>query len=532
MNFQFRNFSAAQAFFGAIIILVAAAIGAGLTTMPSVDRQVAQTGSAFPAVSVTVRVTDQVDCEGGSITRVFFDIDPKEGGEFTVIDHGQVRKFDALASYEEAGLDGYFSNGSYEGLLTAKQGYILALSAVVPFTVASRCGEPLPALLPLLEPTSTAPVPTTTPPTPLPDDTESVMVSPEDSSTTIRTDHGADKSTGQATESTPTLKTNSEPTSENQTESPTMETTPTIAPTITSCASEAECAQLCSEKGGTKVCEDFAAETVVPVPLSSISTEAVGGAGGNAVLESAMNTFFDEREGVRAYADADQDGVMDFDEVNVYGTDPKKADSDTDGVEDGDELLANTNPVVSTGAESVMPTVFEDPAAHGTTASTTFVVSDIVVGATATDASGAERISSLTLSGHAPANSFVTLFIYSEPIVVTVKTDAFGSWTYTLDKELPDGSHEVYTALTDTGGRVLAKSAPLPFVKTAAAVSLGSPILAPSNQAPGFFAGGSLYMLIAIIGGVLAVALVLIGWVTRQNSSMTTPGAPLDEQKK
>jgi len=37
-------------------------------------------------------------------------------------------------------------------------------------------------------------------------------------------------------------------------------------------------------------------------------------------------------------ADTDGDGIVDFDEINVYGTDPDKMDSDSDGLNDGDEL--------------------------------------------------------------------------------------------------------------------------------------------------------------------------------------------------
>ena len=513
MNFQFRNFSVVQAFFCAIVLLIIAAIGAGSGISTGANRQVAQTGSALQAVSITVRISEQIDCESPTdpATRVFFDIMPKEGREFTVIDHGYVRKFDVLASYEEAGLDGYFSNGSYEGLFTAQPGYTLAISAVVPFTVASRCGgaPPMPPLVPELIPISPVKEPTITPP---------VI---------------------QTISEPPLLPKEAEEPAQPPPASGNQAVAPTDSTTISSCGSETECAQLCSAKGGTnpavsasryygaKACEEFTGEVIVPAPLSTLPAEQLN----NEFREKTMDVFLDERSGVRAFADSDHDDITDFDEVNIYGTDPKVSDTDRDGVTDGAELLSGTNPssTAASGVESKI--IFEDPAQFGKTASEMLAVATVAASGTTTDTSGEVHISSLTISGKAPANSFITIFVYSEPIVVTIKTDEFGSWTYTLDKELPDGSHEVFAAVADSKGRVWAKSSPLPFVKTAAAVSVGSPILAPQNQAPGFFAGGSLYMLIVILVGILAIALLLIGWVTKQHASATTPDVPPHEQK-
>ncbi|HEX3287160.1 MAG TPA: hypothetical protein VHT50_21505 [Mycobacterium sp.] len=42
--------------------------------------------------------------------------------------------------------------------------------------------------------------------------------------------------------------------------------------------------------------------------------------------------------------DTDQDGLFDDDEINVYGTNPKKADTDGDGRDDGQEVFDNTDP--------------------------------------------------------------------------------------------------------------------------------------------------------------------------------------------
>ena len=78
----------------------------------------------------------------------------------------------------------------------------------------------------------------------------------------------------------------------------------------------------------------------------------------------------------------------------------------------------------------------------------------------------------MEIKGKALPNSFVTIYIYSLPIIVTVKADANGAWTYTLDKELDDGEHEIYVATTDNTGKIAAKSAPFTFTKQTS--SMGS----------------------------------------------------------
>jgi hypothetical protein len=75
------------------------------------------------------------------------------------------------------------------------------------------------------------------------------------------------------------------------------------------------------------------------------------------------------------------------------------------------------------------------------------------------------------IKGKALPNSFVTLYIFSNPIVVTIKTDIDGSFVYTLDKELDDGEHEVFVAVTDNTGSIIAQSNPFTFIKEANAFS-------------------------------------------------------------
>ncbi len=47
----------------------------------------------------------------------------------------------------------------------------------------------------------------------------------------------------------------------------------------------------------------------------------------------------------RKFKDSDGDGLSDFDEINIFGSDPYDADSDSDGIEDGEAVLNGRDPV-------------------------------------------------------------------------------------------------------------------------------------------------------------------------------------------
>ena len=258
------------------------------------------------------------------------------------------------------------------------------------------------------------------------------------------------------------------------------------------------------------------------------------------IARKEERAVFTERSGTRAYYDTDQDGVTDYDEINIYHTDPASNDTDRDGFTDGAELLSRTNPLgglevtrgvvgdaSTTKTEKSDETVrLHSPLISGVTEPELLAVRSVDVAEVGFSAQGSSTVKKLKLAGTAQPNSFVTIYVFSEPIVVTVKADATGAWTYTLDKELPDGTHQVYSAITDAGGRILAKSEPLPFVKVAAAVSFGSITTTPSVEQPGFFTGPSLYAMIAMLIGILGVALSIIGFIVRQKNDSDTSGLP------
>ncbi len=297
-------------------------------------------------------------------------------------------------------------------------------------------------------------------------------------------------------------------------------TSPESLSTVTplECTSGASCVAYCAKSLTHRTwCDRLARELFVHTGATTTldSTSTIPATLGAATNAGVVEQFFAGRSGARVFADADDDGVADYDEINIYFTDPDDADSDNDGALDGAELLARTNPIREVAAASTtaeVPSIpIELPTEAGLHTPRLLAVTEIAPLATTTDAAGNPIISKIALRGYAPPGSFVTVYIFSDPIIVTVKADADGVWQYTLERELPDGAHKAYSAIVDTSGKIIAKSSALPFVKQAAAVSVGADILPASAQAPGF--NLSLTALIAFLIGVVGIALSVVGFV-------------------
>ena len=187
-------------------------------------------------------------------------------------------------------------------------------------------------------------------------------------------------------------------------------------------------------------------------------------------LQDRIDTFESlrkEQSGGNSSKDSDNDGISDVDEVNLYKTDPSSPDTDGDGFADGIEIVRGYNPI-DPAVEAVIS--FESPK------ESVGLVRDDVLSVTVTPV---EVIAANTTSGTLNAeirgtalpNSYVTIYIFSSPTVVTVRTDADGSFVYSFDKELEDGTHDVYVAITDNAGEILAQSSPFSFVKEAQAIT-------------------------------------------------------------
>ncbi len=213
--------------------------------------------------------------------------------------------------------------------------------------------------------------------------------------------------------------------------------------------------------------------------------------------------------------DSDKDGLSDIDEIR-FGTDPQAADSDLDGFIDGDEVKSGFDPVKYSPGDHSDQMVFESPKAHGSVVQN-YAVQNVTMQKSDT---GEQK---LHLEGKGLPNSFVTIYIYSDPIVLTVKTDSEGNWTYELDKNLEDGNHEAYVAVTDNTGKITAKSEPIAFVKTAQAVTVIPSVEAsettkvlPVTQS---HTERDVLLLISIITAAIAVALATIGFIKHKRST-------------
>ncbi len=236
--------------------------------------------------------------------------------------------------------------------------------------------------------------------------------------------------------------------------------------------------------------------------------------------EDGVKDLLEKRSGARVYIDSDGDGVTDFDEINIYNTDPLRRDTNNDGFSDGAALLGQMNAtgkIASNVSSSSMLLLgenvsVENPKITGATQSNQFKITDVTAADVKQKENGEKEVSKIALKGVALPNSFVKIFLFSEPIVVTVKTDDSGNWSYVLDKTLPDGTHTAYVAMADGGGRILAKSDPLPFVKEASAITVTDKNRGLSDDKTTIF-GLSPITLIALLVGVLGLSLSVVGVV-------------------
>lgn len=212
------------------------------------------------------------------------------------------------------------------------------------------------------------------------------------------------------------------------------------------------------------------------------------------------------RGGLELYRDSDSDGVSDYDEKFIYGTDPENPKTAGTELTDSERILRGLDPAATT----TEPNVFDDPRISGKVVKKVYSVDEVKVVEKKEDEQGKLVASKLQFKGRALPNSFVTIYVFSTPIIVTVKADETGSWSYTLDRELEDGQHEMYVATVNNTGRILAKSDAVPFVKQAAAAEIGS-LSQPDDTEKSFFDFNLLTIAIIILVIAVIIAIVIVG---------------------
>ena len=151
-----------------------------------------------------------------------------------------------------------------------------------------------------------------------------------------------------------------------------------------------------------------------------------------------------------SFKDSDEDGIYDWQEISL-GTDPLNPDTDQDGFLDGIEVKYGFDPKKPDPASKMFA---GDPKKEGRISERLSIEKvEILEG-------------KLKITGKGIPKSFVTIYIYSSPIIAMVKVNEKGYFEYTLDKPLTDGSHSVYVALTNNQGKIEEKSSAFAFVKT------------------------------------------------------------------
>jgi len=202
--------------------------------------------------------------------------------------------------------------------------------------------------------------------------------------------------------------------------------------------------------------------------------------------------------------DTDNDGLSDYDEVYIYGTDPEKAvTAGTSGRTDSEKIRAGIDPTSETEASID----YEDPREDEDS-----VISDLYVVSRVEVVANEKQEKVLKLEGTGLPNSFATIYVFSTPVIVTVKTDSRGEWSYTMDKELEDGEHNVYVATVNNSGRLIARSENIPFTKTAEAAALGTfGIGEPNSTQDNFIQENFILVILAILLAALVVTLMLTG---------------------
>ncbi len=227
-----------------------------------------------------------------------------------------------------------------------------------------------------------------------------------------------------------------------------------------------------------------------------------------------------EKGGESLYKDTNKDGISDYESVHVYNLDPVKPTPTS--VYAGRKITAGEK--VALGFDpsktALVPVLPEAPEESPAPITASYTVSSVALNSQ----------NKVALSGRALPNSFVTLYIYSTPIIVTVKTDADGTWQYTLSKELEDGNHKVSVATVDNSGRILAKSEPIPFTKTAQAATLDtfSTGFIASTDRPTFFSLQTAYLIGMVLVGIILLTLGILGLRPRPTivADVPPPAAP------
>ena len=119
----------------------------------------------------------------------------------------------------------------------------------------------------------------------------------------------------------------------------------------------------------------------------------------------------------------------------------------------------------------------------------------------------------LKITGKTTPNSTVILYIYSDPLIITTKSDGDGNWQYTIEDPLEPGKHEVY-AIVDNGDGVYKRSDPMSFLISTASASatnpnsLGLTLSEPPKKTP---TQSNTNLIVYIVGSIAVLIVAFAG---------------------
>lgn len=233
------------------------------------------------------------------------------------------------------------------------------------------------------------------------------------------------------------------------------------------------------------------------------------------ILSGTDRTNIDKinEESELIYKDTNNDGISDYDSKYIYNIDPSKSSPTSlyegKNINASEKILLGYDPTKT----ELVKIEKEEPALSKASIVDTYKVKKMEL----------TEKKDILIKGQALPNSYITLYIYSTPIMVTVKTDNKGEWQYVLDKELEDGEHTVYTATVNNTGNIVAKSSPYLFTKTAEAVTLRDIPVAEASSVvakPGLVESKGIYIIILGLLMSIGITLILVGLFTKKETQV------------
>ena len=205
--------------------------------------------------------------------------------------------------------------------------------------------------------------------------------------------------------------------------------------------------------------------------------------------------------------DSDGDGISDFAEITIYHTDPNNPDTDGDGLSDGNEIKGGFNPLKPNN-DNIMPKLRKESPKTVKSVKPHLLKVNYVSNVIVENPKTKRKEKKIILGGQSLPNIYLTVYVYSTPIVAVVKTDSEGRWQLTINNRLENGSHEVYVALADSQGNLIARSNPTKFLVSAGLAVTENDLRSAANI--GGFPWFSLVYyglasLIILVGGLLII---------------------------